>query len=148
MNAEKIRQYLICENWVSLEKAIGYCYFGPTPRSFIQVDDVIASVQFATGWDVTLDELLRWGSDATNLARIFNIREGFSRQDDTLPERLFEPIEAGPLEGAALSHADFEAALTTLYQLKGWDPITTVPDRQRLDELQIGWAAGLLGATP
>ena len=63
-----------------------------------------------------------------------------------MPERLFEPIETGPLEGAALSHAEFEAALTTLYQLKGWDPITTVPDRQRLDELQIGWAAGLLGS--
>jgi aldehyde:ferredoxin oxidoreductase len=147
LNAEKMQQYLICENWVSLEKAIGYCYFGPTPRSFIQVDDVIASVQLATGWDVTLDELLRMGERATNLARVFNIREGFSRQDDTLPERLFEPIEGGPLMGAALSHAEFEAALTTLYQLKGWDPITTIPDRQRLDELQIGWAADLLGAT-
>ncbi len=142
-----MQQYLICENWVSLEKAIGYCYFGPTPRSFIQVDDVIASVQLATGWDVTLDELLRIGERATNLARVFNIREGFSRQDDTLPERLFEPLEGGPLKGAALSHAEFEAALTTLYQLKGWDPITSVPDRQRLNDLQIGWAADLLGAT-
>jgi aldehyde:ferredoxin oxidoreductase len=148
LNTEKMRQYLICENWVSLEKAIGYCYFGPTPRSFIQVDDVIASVRFATGWEVTLDELLRVGERATNLARVFNIREGFSRQDDTLPERLFEPLETGPLKDAALSHADFEAALTALYQLKGWDPLTSAPSRQRLDELQIGWAADLIGAPP
>jgi aldehyde:ferredoxin oxidoreductase len=146
LNAEKMRQYLICENWVSLEKAIGYCYFGPTPRSFIHVDDVIASVRFATGWDVTLDELLQIGERATNLARVFNFREGFTRQDDTLPKRLFEPLESGPLKGAALSHADFDAALTTLYQLKGWDTVTSAPGRQRLEELQIGWAADLIEA--
>ena len=146
LNAEKMQQYLICENWVSLEKAIGYCYFGPTPRSFIQVDDVIASVQLATGWEVTLDELLRTGERATNLARIFNIREGFSRQDDTLPERLFEPLEGGPLKGAALSRSDFEVALTTLYQLKGWDPVTSAPGRKRLEALQLGWAADLMDA--
>ena len=70
LNAEKIKQYFICENWVSLEKVIGYCYFGPAPRSFIQVEDVIASVQLATGWDVTLDELLRIGERATTRTRI------------------------------------------------------------------------------
>ena len=40
-----------------------------------------------------MTELLRIGERATNLARLFNVREGFSGADDTLPERLFQPLE-------------------------------------------------------
>jgi aldehyde:ferredoxin oxidoreductase len=37
----------------------------------------------------------------------------------------------------ALSRADFDAALTELYRLKGWDPVTTRPSREKLAELGI-----------
>ncbi|HWQ83156.1 MAG TPA: aldehyde ferredoxin oxidoreductase family protein [Anaerolineales bacterium] len=139
LNAEKVEQYFIGENWVSLGKALGLCYFGPAPRSFIQVDEVVKAVRAATGWDITLEELLQAGERATNLARLFNAREGFSRQDDTLPKRLFDPLESGPLEGVAYPKAEFEQALTTLYQLKGWDPNTGLPGRERLESLGLGW---------
>ena len=33
-------------------RSLGLCFFGPAPRSFIQVDDVVAAVRAATGWDV------------------------------------------------------------------------------------------------
>ena len=140
LNAEKVEQYFIGENWVSLGKALGLCYFGPAPRSFIQVDEVVEAVRAATGWDIGLEELLQAGERTTNLARLFNAREGFSRQDDTLPKRLFEPLESGPLEGVAYPKAEFEQALTTLYQLKGWDPNTGLPSRERLESLGLGWA--------
>jgi aldehyde:ferredoxin oxidoreductase len=137
LNDEKVATYFICENWTSLEKAIGLCYFGPTPRSFIQVADVVALVRAATGWETDLAELLRVGERATNLARLFNVREGFSRSDDRLPMRMFQPIEEGPLAGAACSSADFEDALNELYRLKGWDPATGVPSRERLESLEL-----------
>jgi len=35
--------------------------------------------------------------------------------------------------------------MTALYQLKGWDPLTTVPTRERLAELELEWAADLVG---
>ena len=35
--------------------------------------------------------------------------------------------------------------MTALYELKGWDPVTTVPSRTRLAELGIEWAADLVG---
>ena len=69
-----------------------------------------------------MGEVLQIGERATNMARIFNLREGFSRKDDTLPERLFQPLENGALEGHAMPREEFEQALTHLYQLKGWDP--------------------------
>jgi aldehyde:ferredoxin oxidoreductase len=93
LSSKKMKNFWIGENWSSFEKSVGFCYFGPTPRSFIQVDQVINAIRDATGWDVTLEELLQIGERATNLARIFNIREGFSAKDDNLPERLFSPLK-------------------------------------------------------
>lgn len=137
---EKVQQYFLFENWVSMGKVIGFCYFGPAPRSFIKVEDVITAVNATTGWNLDLGDLLDIGERATNLARLFNAREGFSRQDDCLPDRLFTPLQAGALAGIALSREDFERALTDLYRLKGWNPDTGVPMPERLEQLGLGWA--------
>jgi len=144
LSARKARNYALLENWNSFEKAIGICFFGPTPRSFIPVQDVLDAVRAASGWDLDVPDLLRIGERATNLARLFNVREGFTRRDDTLPERLFQPLENGALAGAAISREEFERAMTALYELKGWDPDTTVPTGARLAELGITWAADLV----
>ena len=133
------------ENWNSFEKTIGLCFFGPAPRSFIPVEDVLTAVRAASGWDVGIEDLLRIGERATNLARLFNVREGFTRRDDTLPERLFQPLENGALAGVAIPREDFDRAMTALYELKGWDPVTAAPTRARLAELGIEWAADLVG---
>lgn len=138
LNDEKVATYYICENWVGLEKTLGLCYFGPTPRSFIQVADVVDIVRAATGWDVDLTELLKMGERATNQARVFNVREGFSRADDTLPERMFTPLEGGALAGVAYPRAEFEHALDELYRLKGWDPATAAPTPEKLRSLELG----------
>ena len=144
LSERKARNYFIVENWVSAEKVTGLCYFGPTPRSFIQVDEVVNALRAATGWDVTAQEVMRIGERATNLARAFNIREGFTRKEDVLPERLHQPLENGALAGAAISKTEFENAMTHLYRLKGWDPETTAPTRAKLRELEIEWVADLL----
>ncbi len=139
LNNEKMRQFYILEKLTSLEKVIGYCFFGPAPRSYILMEEVLDSVNAATNWDMTLDDLLEIGERATNMARVFNAREGFSRKDDTLPERLFLPLENGALEGEVFPRDEFESALTVLYGLKGWDPETGIPTRERLEALSLGW---------
>jgi len=144
LNEEKTRQFYVLEKVTSFEKVIGYCFFGPAPRSYILMDEVLESVNAATDWDMSLDELLEIGERATNLARIFNAREGFTRKDDALPERIFTPLENGALEGEAFPREEFETALSNLYTLKGWDPETGIPTRERLEELSLGWATDLL----
>jgi aldehyde:ferredoxin oxidoreductase len=123
---------------------IGYCFFGPAPRSFIPVEDVMDSINAATGWNVSLDDVLQIGERATNMARIFNLREGFGRKDDTLPERLFQPLENGALEGHAMPRQEFDDSLTALYRIKGWDPQTGVPTPEKLRELGLDWAIEML----
>ena len=93
-----------------------------------------------------MEEALRIGERATNMARLFNMRAGFSCKDDTLPERLFQGLENGALKDSFMPREEFERALTVLYGLKGWDAETGRPTRQRLEALSLGWAADLLDA--
>jgi aldehyde:ferredoxin oxidoreductase len=144
-NEEKTNHFYTLERWTSFEKISGLCFFGPAPRSFIQAADVIEAVRAATGWDVDLNEILLMGERATNMARVFNAREGFSRKDDVLPERLFQGLENGAIQGQGMPRDDFEQALTRLYTIKGWDEQTGMPRRERLEALSLDWAADLMG---
>ncbi len=144
LNDDKMQAFFVLEKVTSFEKVIGYCFFGPAPRSYIQLQEVVDSVNAATDWNITLEDLLEVGERATNMARVFNAREGFARKDDTLPERIFGKLENGALEGEVFPRDEFEAALTTLYGIKGWDLETGTPTRERLEALSLGWAADLL----
>jgi aldehyde:ferredoxin oxidoreductase len=81
-------------------------------------------IQFATGLRLSTDALMRIGERIYTLERMFNIREGFSRKDDTLPERYFnEPTPVGlPIvRGKKIDRGKFERMLDEYYKLHGWD---------------------------
>ena len=96
------------------------------------VDELLTS---ATGIEFTADEYLRIGERIYNLERAFNIREGFTREDDNLPGRLLkEPLLKGPAKGHVV---DLEPMLNEYYQLRGWDTDTGIPKRRKLEELGL-----------
>ncbi len=75
---------------------------------------------------------------AWNLTRLFNVREGFTRLDDTLPERLFtQGSTKGPSKGEVVDRASFEKMLDEYYDLVGWDKATGIPKEEKLRELGI-----------
>ncbi len=141
LGPKKVGIWYTGERWNSAEKVLGLCFFGPAPRSFIQVEDVVGAVRAATGWNVTVDELLEIGERAVNMARVFNVREGFSRRDDKLPDRLHAPLEGGLLTGTSIDRETFEGAISALYTLKGWDPTTGAPTVECLHRLGLDWTA-------
>jgi aldehyde:ferredoxin oxidoreductase len=145
LSERKAKNYSILENWTSAGKVTGMCFFGPAPRSFIQVDELVNAMRAATGWELSVQDILRIGERATNMARAFNVREGFSPKDDALPDRLFAPLENGALEGTAISKPDFERTMIDLYKQKGWNAENGAPTRERLRELNIEWIADLIG---
>jgi len=81
---------------------------------------------------------LKVGERHSAMARIFNLREGFSLKDDGLPQRLFEPLEGGALKGRRIDPQEFEKALKTYYQMMGWDD-HGIPLESKLEELDLGW---------
>ena len=64
-------------------------------------------------------QLQKMALNITNLAREFNLREGMTADDDSLPKRYFDDkLEDS---GKVVSRADFEKLKSDYYRLKGWD---------------------------
>lgn len=94
----------------------------------LTIDDYAVALSALFGEDITTGELIAVGKRVWNLTRYFNCREGFSRDDDTLPARLFEdPIPHGPTAGQVIDRVRFEAMKDEYYQLLGWDIKTGKP---------------------
>ncbi|MCK4274508.1 MAG: aldehyde ferredoxin oxidoreductase family protein [Dehalococcoidales bacterium] len=86
------------------------------------------------------DYLNQVGARIFNLERAFNVREGFYRKQDTLPERMLtEPLHTrkAPGEGQMVSHQD--EFLDEYYSLRGWTK-EGIPDPEKLKELGLDFA--------
>ena len=107
---------------------------------------VAALLEAVTGMTYSAEAVKKTGERVNNLARAFNVREGFGRGDDTLPQRVMnEPLKAGPSKGHMISKKDLDFMLDEYYLSRGWDLSTGIPTREKLDELRIGYAADQLG---
>ena len=101
-------------------------------------EESAAALNLVTGWDAAPDELRRVGERVNNLKKLFNIREGWRREDDTLPPRIFdEALPDGAGAGVGLSRADLDMMAAAYYEARGWTPEGMIP-AAKLAELGIG----------
>jgi len=94
----------------------------------------------ATGINQFADSDYLWkvGERIINLERAFNVREGFSRKEDTLPQRMLtEPLHTGEAPGEGQMIRDQDRFLDKYYLARGWTP-EGIPTRQKLEELGLG----------
>lgn len=75
-----------------------------------------------------------------NMLRIVNTRRGFSRNEDKLPERLFEPLKGGPADGKCVNKENLPVMIDQYYGLMGWDENGT-PGKGKILELGLEWAS-------
>jgi len=135
LGPKKVRLFTYLSIWRSLYNCLVTCRFVEfTPTETVNI------VNATTGWDTSVWELMKVSERAINLARLFNIREGLTADDDRLPERFFQPQTSGPLSKTALDKNEFDKAKHLYYGMMGWDPDTGIPTRAKLEELDITWA--------
>ena len=93
-------------------------------------------VTAATGFEYpAARDLERAGERISTLARLFNVREGFAREADTLPDRnLAQPMVGGPASGQIV---ELDPMLDEYYRIMGWDE-NGVPTTERLESLELG----------
>ncbi len=94
----------------------------------LTIDDYSAALSALFEKSVTSTDLLSIGKRIWDVTRLFNCREGFSPEDDTLPKRLFEdPVPSGPSKGQVVDKGSFESMKKEYYKLQAWDASTGIP---------------------
>lgn len=108
----------LLENFQTVLDCMILCKFY---RSFYTPDGLAEVIKLATDRDISGKDLMKIGERVTNLERLFNFREGITREDDSLPERvLVEPIPTGPAKGERLTAGDLDNMLSDYYAIRGW----------------------------
>lgn len=126
------------EDLVAVKNSIQVCLFALYPwmvpsRS---VPDALSECYYGvTGIRLTRKQILLTGERIVNIERAFNIREGLTREDDTLPERfLKDPYPDGPAKGQVVH---LKKMLQDYYRFRDWDEETGFPRRRKLMELGL-----------
>ena len=138
LGGEKVRAYKYWMEMRVLANCLSVCHF--PSWSFT---DYVELTKAVTGWDVTMFELVKVAQRTLNLARITNLRRGFTAADDWLPPRMFQPQTSGALSETAVIPEELRKAIDLYYEMMGWDG-EGVPRMGALHELGIGWAGEYL----
>ena len=96
-------------------------------------------LELVTGTARSPEELKTIGERIYNIERLFNIREGATRKDDTLPARFFEeptPMGLKAVRGKTIDRNKFERMLDEYYEIHGWDE-NGMPFKETLERLDL-----------
>lgn len=119
------------QNSYCLMDSLIYCSFS---RYGLNHHTRMQFLSAVTGWDYHPEEIENQTHRIYTAERLFNLREGFEKKDDTLPFRsLYEPMPDGPSRGNVVP---LEEMLPQYYALRGWDT-NGEPSKERLRELGL-----------
>ncbi|MBW2065501.1 MAG: aldehyde ferredoxin oxidoreductase family protein [Deltaproteobacteria bacterium] len=104
------------------------------PAKFIplSMEDYAEYFEAVTGVSLSQKDLPTIAGRIETLIRMFNLREGLTKNDDTLPYRtLYEPLPDGPSRGKSVGKENLEYMIGEYYESRGWDP-SGVPGKDTL----------------
>jgi len=141
-NVGRYTRYM--EDMMRVKNALGLCSIY-TYQGLIFGDDMAHLYNAATDEDLSPGELVEHGERISNLAKMINVREGFTRADDKVPEVWFKPMESpeGRIEmqdyyqTKVLTEEDISRLLDDYYEERGWDVNTGRPTKERIEQLGL-----------
>jgi len=141
-NVGRYTRYM--EDMMRVKNAVGLCTIY-TYQGLLFGDDIAELYTAATGHEMTALRVVECGERIHNVAKMINVREGFSRADDAIPEVWFRPMESpeGRIEmqdyyqTKTLTKSDTDKILDDYYDERGWDRDTGKPTPVRLKALGI-----------
>lgn len=104
----------------------------PVPAPFFMLPQVQTHMH-CTGKRYTLGKLMELGKRVVSMDRLFNMREGLTGADDTLPKRLTDDLQRREEPGSKVPLAKM---LPKYYSFRGWSS-DGVPRKKTLKSLQI-----------
>jgi aldehyde:ferredoxin oxidoreductase len=119
-----------------LRDSLVVCHF--TYHFPLSQEQNIRMLNGATGLNYNEKSISEFTHRVETLSRLFNIREGLTRDDDVLPQRFWEGEKSGPAKDrkAFVNQEDFEKSLEKYYELMGWGP-DGIPKTETIEELGL-----------
>ncbi len=140
LKAEKGRGPLVKDNedLFSLIDSLIVCKNSRT-AFYKELEEMAKLYTAVTGIEVTAAELGAAGERITTLAKLINLREGLTRNDDTLPWKVMnQPIpDDGPTKGAVVTQDELDLMLDDYYHARGWT-VEGTPPVKKLEALGLG----------
>jgi len=120
------------QNRTTAHDNTGVCLFVGAADGALEV--FVPSLAAATGVPYTYEEVLKIGERTWNIERLWNLKAGLTKADDTLPKRLLkEAHKEGPSAGVVVN---LDAMLPVYYEERGWNQ-EGVPTEEKLKELGL-----------
>jgi aldehyde:ferredoxin oxidoreductase len=135
-NALKCGYIAISQDVNALYDSLVVCKWTVFPfgYSLNTLNDLISAV---TGCNFGIRPLALVGERAFNLGRMFNVREGLTRRDDTIPSRFSNPLEGENSNKGTFSQSVLDEMLNDYYEFRGWDISTGIPTPAKLSALGL-----------
>ena len=140
MDHQKMRMFCYLQNHFSFMDSLCLCVFAFAPVRTFKMSHLVEIASAVTGWELSLWEMMKLGERRVNMFKAFNVREGFTIDDDWLPPRMFESIASGPREGDSFSEDELIKMRELYYKMQNWDSEGR-PTQARLIELDLEWVA-------
>ncbi|MGM0437924.1 MAG: aldehyde ferredoxin oxidoreductase family protein [Bacillota bacterium] len=103
----------------------------------LSIEDFADYLNLLTGEDFTEKELWETADRIETMIRLFNNREGLSREDDNLPPRVLkDALPEGPTKGNVVNEKDLNTLLDKYYKIRGWNK-KGIPFKNTLQKLKI-----------
>jgi aldehyde:ferredoxin oxidoreductase len=141
---DKLRNFKALLSLWSGADALDLCVFASAPTRVYTLQEMAELLGAVTGWNTSAHEIMRYGERRLHLMRVYNLREGLTAADDTLPARFFEePIgNPGRWQDTRLDREAFGTAIRTFYGMMGWDAAGR-PRYETLLDQHLEWAVAV-----
>ena len=126
----KAEMTMICENLGMVCSSAVFCNFA---MALLKVNDLVEFLRTTTGFDYTLDEMMKCGERVWLLKRGLNNLMGVTAADDRLPRKILTPVSEG---AAAGSVPDIELMLKEYYELRKLNA-NGYPSRENLEDVGL-----------
>jgi len=132
LNEDKLQLFHRELNWKHFQDCALNCHF--YPYDYNHLAEALSGV---TGVEYSIHDILAVGARAQTLSRLFNLREGFTAEDDRLPRRVMTAFDEGPIAGEGIRDEDLAWFKRRYYEMLKWDPETGEPTKDCLRELGL-----------
>ncbi|NLF01021.1 MAG: aldehyde ferredoxin oxidoreductase family protein [Anaerolineales bacterium] len=142
--ARETEEYAAVYDALPLCKFIRRCFTGKADRAGAW-PAIAQLINATTGWDFQYEDIDLIGERTHTIKKAFNIREGWKREDDTLPYRwMHDPMKEGPSAGHVVTAEELEYMKDLYYQAKGWTNEGLIP-KEKLIQLGMDDVAEEIG---